>query len=117
VELECTSCVGPVGKGITLAFPISALTPFSGAATAFKIPLLEGKGWLKDPQNSLLGWTAASQCDVIQVLSRLSSLRILGDWTTWYETVALDNVKITNTIGEGAKEDGRGKFFLLFLCI
>lgn len=34
---------------------------------------------------------------MIQVLSRLSSLDILGDWTTWYETMALDNVQILNT--------------------
>lgn len=32
----------------------------------------------------------------MQVLSRLSGLRILGDWTEWYETVAIDSVQISN---------------------
>jgi len=101
VELECATCTGPVGNGITLAFPISALTtgPFTGDATIFTLPLLEGAGWIKDPQNTLLAWTKPTQCDIIQVLSRLSAFRILGDWTTWYESVALDNVQILNTKG------------------
>jgi len=103
VELECSECPGPVSKGVTLAFPISASDmgkAFNGDATTFTIPLLEGKGWIKDSQNSLTPWTAATKCDVIQVLSRLSGMRILGDWTTWYESVALDDVKIYNTKGQ-----------------
>ena len=94
---------GPVSKGVTLSFPISASAAalsFKGDATVFSIPLLEGQGWLKDSQNSLTDWTAATKCDVIQVLSRLSGMRILGDWTTWYESVALDDVKIYNTRGQ-----------------
>lgn len=106
VQLECAECPGPVSKGVTLAFPVSAYTALSGGSTftgdtmAFSIPLLEGKGWLKDSQNTLTPWTAASKCDVIQVLSRLSGFRILGDWTTWYESVALDNVQLANTKGQ-----------------
>lgn len=102
VELECKDCPGPVSMGITLAFPISAFTAltnskFTGDATVFTLPLLEGKGWVKDSQNTLVPWTAASKCDVIAVLSRLSAMRILGDWTTWYESVALDDVGFFNT--------------------
>lgn len=101
VELECSSCVGPIGKGIMLVFPISAAQgTFSGNTRTFTIPLLEDKGWLKDPQNSLVAWSAPSKCDIIQVLSRMSSLRILGDWTNWYESVAIDNVGIFNTKGQ-----------------
>lgn len=104
--MRCDECVGPVGPGITLAFPVSALTsqhaalPFTGAATVFTIPLTENAGWLKDPQNTIVKWSKPSKCDIIQVLSRLSSLRILGDWTQWMETVALDNVMIYNTKGQ-----------------
>ena len=106
MELKCAECVGPVGPGITLAFPVSALTsqhaklPFTGAATVFTLSLTEHAGWMKDPQNSIVAWTKPSKCDIIQVLSRLSSLRILGDWTQWMETVALDNVMIYNTKGQ-----------------
>jgi len=100
VELECASCPGPVSTGVTLAFPISAsTTTFTGQAATFSIPLLEGKGWIKDPQNTLQPWIEASKCDVISVLSRLSAFRILGDWTTWYESVALDDVSFVNTKG------------------
>mmetsp|Transcript_4536 Transcript_4536/g.7394 ORF Transcript_4536/g.7394 Transcript_4536/m.7394 type:complete len:88 (+) Transcript_4536:172-435(+) len=66
------------------------------------IPLKEGTqtGWIKDPQNSLVSWIPASQCDLIQVLSRLTKISILGDWTTWQESVALDDVKLVNTKGQ-----------------
>ena len=100
MELDCAQCEGPVGAGIKLVFPLSAAlatTPFKGEATTFTLPLTEGAGWLKDPQNTLKKWEAPSKCDMIQVLSRLSSVHILGDWTTWYETVALDNVQFYNT--------------------
>lgn len=100
VVLECASCQGPVTSGITLAYPISAYSEsFNGDSMTITIPLVEDMGWIKDPQNTLLDWADASKCDVIQVLSRLTGLRILGDWTRWYESVAIDNVQIYNTKG------------------
>ena len=111
VRLECAECDGPVGGrgGITLGYSMASLArspngAFAGKALRISIPLRETggstAGWVKDPQNALLPWGAASQCDVIQVLSRLSKISILGDWTSWYETVALDDVRIVNTKGE-----------------
>lgn len=105
VILECDTCIGPVGLGITLGYSMGTLKKspngaFTGSATTITIPLHESAGWLKDPQNVLLPWYKPSQCDMIQVLSRLSRIRILGDWTTWYETVAIDNVLIANTKGQ-----------------
>lgn len=103
MELECDSCVGPVGRGILLAMPVAAMKAFksfNGAPTVFTVPLIESAGWIKDPQNTLKTWSKPSQCDMIQVLSRLSAIRILGDWTPWYETVALDNVLVKNTKGK-----------------
>ena len=35
-----------------------------------------------------------------QVLSGISSLRVLGDFTDWYESVALDSVQIKNTVAQ-----------------
>lgn len=97
VELECSKCNGPNKLGLTLGFPISALSsPFNGSTTTFTLSLDETFGWLKDPQNVLLQWSVPSQCDMINVLSGLTALRILGDWTTWYETIAMDNVMIYN---------------------
>lgn len=92
--------MGPVGKGIMLVLPTSqARKTFNGDVTTFSVSLLESKGWLKDPQNTLAPWTAPSQCDMIQVLSRLTAMRLLGDWTNWYESVALDDVSFSNTKG------------------
>lgn len=79
----------------------------SGQPLTVSIPLLEfiptvgvRGGWLKDSHNSLISeWSAPTQCDMIQVLSSISSLRILGDFTSWYETIALDNVLLLNTKG------------------
>lgn len=99
VELECEQCVGPIRKGIKLVFPIRASSTgrsFTGISSKFTISLTEGAGWLRDPQNSLQKWTAPTKCEVIQVLSRLSSFRILGDWTSWHESVALDDVRFVN---------------------
>jgi hypothetical protein len=105
VILECASCQGPVGKGITLGYNLQALAkssngPFTGTTKRISISLTESGGWLKDTQNTLKSWAKPSKCDMIQVLSRLSKIRILGDWTTWYETVALDDVQIANIKGE-----------------
>jgi hypothetical protein len=63
----------------------------------FSVELLETSGWLKDTQNTLKEWKAPSQCDMIQVLSRLSSVRILGDLTRWYES---DDVMIANKVSK-----------------
>ena len=83
-----------------LVLPISAgQKAFNGDAVTFSVSLVESKGWLKDPQNALAQWSAPSKCDMIQVLSRLSAIRILGDWTNWYESVALDDVSFANVKG------------------
>jgi len=103
IQLDCAECVGPVGKGITIVYPLTkalaeASSAFKGGAmeAVFSVELLESSGWLKDPQNTLVKWAPPSQCDIIQVLSRLSSVRILGDLTRWYESVALDDVLFSN---------------------
>mmetsp|Transcript_30176 Transcript_30176/g.28834 ORF Transcript_30176/g.28834 Transcript_30176/m.28834 type:complete len:372 (-) Transcript_30176:214-1329(-) len=98
VELECEECQGPVTKGIRLGFPVTAIStgPFDGTPSTYVLTLSEEQGWSKDPQNVLLPWTTPTKCDMIQVLSRLSSLKILGDWTPWFESVAMDNVQIIN---------------------
>lgn len=96
--------MGPVTKGVRLVYPLATMLKkqklFNDGSSTSTIELLlkETSGWLIDPQNTLAAWKAPTTCQFIQVLSSLSSLNILGDFTTWYETVALDNVRIiTNT--------------------
>ncbi len=76
---------------------------FNGRATHFSLDLMESAGWLKDPKNTLVDWAPASVCDLVEVLSGLSSLRILGDFTRWYESVSLDNVRFVAPQSGAAK--------------
>jgi hypothetical protein len=94
VELYCAKC--NVNRGVTLAFPASKAPSFTGAAHAFSLSLLEGAGWVEDPKNTLKPWRPPTQCTFIEVLSGLSDVRILGDFTSWYESVALDKVQLVN---------------------
>lgn len=104
IVLECRVC--DHGRGITLAYPLSAVPAIASASSSsivnnldVSVSLTESGGWLKDSKSSLIAWSKPSQCDVIQVLSNLSGLYILGDLTTWHETVALDSVMVANTKG------------------
>ncbi len=92
VELECATCA--TNAGVTLAFPLANASAFDGSTTKFSISLDETAGWLKDPKNTLLAWGAPTKCDFVEVLSGLSGLRILGDFTDWYESIALDDVAL-----------------------
>lgn len=95
VYLKCNSCNN--WKGITLAYPLSSTSGYFGGDKLFSIRLFETSGWLKDPQNNILKWNIPTQCEMIQMLSSLSSVSILGDYTRWYETIALDNVQFRQT--------------------
>ena len=95
VEIECKTC--DFNRGKRIAFPVSSLAQaLDGETTTIKLGLRETDGWLLDPKNVLLSWTKPSTCDMIQVLAGISSLRILGDFTRWYETIGLDNVALRN---------------------
>ena len=90
VELECATCERH--SGIRLAvFGDSSTYKLDGQDRRYRIPLVES-AWKKDPKNTLLSWNAPSKCDMVEVLSGITSLRILGDHTVWYESIALDDV-------------------------
>jgi hypothetical protein len=91
VELECSRC--GYNNGITLGYPMPT-NPMINNMASFKIELTETSIWQKITQDTTTSSKGPSKCEFIQVLSQLSGLRILGDLTTWTETVALDNVYI-----------------------
>lgn len=93
VEIHCSKC--DTNKGVTLVFPLAATTQgsFNGVTTEFSVSMLESAGWLMDPKNTLSTWTAPSRCQFIEVLSGITSLKILGDFTNWYESISIDNVR------------------------
>lgn len=78
VELYCAVCAR--NTGTTLSFPLAEAGGFSGGGSgvSFSLPLLEEEGWLKDPENTLKSAAAPSKCEMAEVLSNLSELRILG---------------------------------------
>jgi hypothetical protein len=92
VELECSRC--GYNKGITLGYPMPP-NPIINNMASFKIELTETSIWQKITQDTTTGHSLSKR-EFIEVLSQLSGLRILGDLTTWTETVALDNVYISN---------------------
>lgn len=78
MELHCSTCAR--NTGTTLAFPLMAAGGFNGggAGVSFSLPLSERKGWLKDPENSLKLAAAPTKCELAEVLSNITELRILG---------------------------------------
>ena len=86
VALECEACNS--GQGLRLFMSSS----FDGSQSIYRIPLLASAGWLKDPMNVALPYTAATECEVVAVLMGLSKLSILGDYTKAGEGVALDDI-------------------------
>jgi hypothetical protein len=94
VYLECATC--NQGNGITLVRRLDSTLTFDGKPKTFSLTLDEKpqSGWLKDPKNTLLTWNSPSQCEFIEVLNALSGIRILGDFTRWYESVDIDNIHL-----------------------
>lgn len=78
VEIFCQSCAR--NSGTTLFVPLSAAGGFlgGGQGQSFSLPLSQGRGWLKDPKNSLVDAAAPTVCEMAEVLSNISELRILG---------------------------------------
>jgi len=93
VEIHCAKC--SVNQGETYGFPLKATEGFFGETTSFLLPLNELGGWLKDPKSTELDWISPTKCEMIEMLSGISSIRILGDFTTWYESISIDNVKFS----------------------
>jgi len=93
VELECKTCA--TNSGVRLVRKMDSSLQFNGKTKLFSLSLAETGGWLKDPKNTLKAWTTPSKCEMIEVLSSLTSVKILGDHTRWYESVSLDNVKFS----------------------
>ena len=89
VELECGRC------GYNMGYPMPT-DPIINNMASFKLELTETANWQKVNQYATTSHTSLSKREFIEVLSQLSGLRILGDLTQRTETVALDNVYISN---------------------
>jgi hypothetical protein len=94
VVLECKTC--NLNNGMRF---VQKNLAFDGKVTKFNLKLDESAaaGWLKDPNNqNTLNWQPpASACEMVEMLSSLSEICILGDHTKWYESIGLDSVTLT----------------------
>lgn len=100
VEITCATC--SLNRGETIGFPLEKTAGFDGRTTSFSLTLSENTGWVKDPKNTLYEWEAITKCKFLEVLSGISSVRILGDFTRWHESISIDNVRFV-----AAKPKGR----------
>lgn len=92
VVLECDSCNS--GTGVRLVMPAGKHVELNGKTQQFRLPLKESE-WREDPKNTLITldrWGTPTQCEMVEVLSGLTRVQVLGDHTQWYESVALDGV-------------------------
>lgn len=92
IEIRCSKC--RINKGLTIGYPLNLVESYNGSTQTFSISLTESSGWLKDPQNENLPWKTVSRCEFIQVLSGITNITILGDFTAWYESFGIDDVKL-----------------------
>lgn len=103
VVLECATCItDSSNRAVKIYYnalkagDAATMTPqwsFDGSTTDFSVPLDETK-WRLDSENTNVVAVAPTQNEFIQVLARLSGIKILGDHTKSYESVALDSVKL-----------------------
>jgi hypothetical protein len=91
VVLECAGCAG--GQGIRLGHFPPDPAALDGKTKKFTVALAPA-AWARDPRNTLAKWGAVGDCELAAVLRGLTGLSILGDWSTWYETVAIDDVAL-----------------------
>ena len=95
VTMECATCDGGAGirLGVFVGNPAAPSVTMESRSRTVIVPMLPSS-WLRDSKNSLAPWTQISTCDLAAVLSAVSRITILGDMTSQYETVAIDNVWI-----------------------
>lgn len=102
VFLDCEKCRAKdnSGKsGVRLGMPLRSALPnglLLGRDVPVALNLTEKAGWLEDTRTPLQAWQPPTRCTFIQVLSSLSGLSILGDYTKYYETISIDSVALTS---------------------
>eukprot|EP00929_Paragymnodinium_shiwhaense_P008718 TRINITY_DN112685_c0_g1_i1.p1 TRINITY_DN112685_c0_g1~~TRINITY_DN112685_c0_g1_i1.p1 ORF type:complete len:427 (+),score=35.08 TRINITY_DN112685_c0_g1_i1:68-1348(+) len=92
LTLECASCNN--GQGMRLVRFIDDNFFWGGEERLIEVPLLPSGRWMKDPLNSAKDFRLATDCEIASVLTNISRVAILGDFTKGGEGVAIDNVAI-----------------------
>merc|ERR1712151_1115396 len=69
---------------------------WDGSERVVSVSLAINNFWRRDPMNTALPFTDATDCEIAAVLAGLTRLRILGDFTRAGEGVAIDDVSISS---------------------
>jgi len=91
--LECATCES--GHGIRLV-KLAELSQdaWDGSERRVSLNLHPRELWQRDPLNPVLDLEFATECEIAAVLTNLSRIAILGDYTRTGETVAIDDVEV-----------------------
>jgi hypothetical protein len=92
VSLECDKCNN--GNGLRIIRFTDNLLKWDGNEQQVSLTLAAGQLWKFDPLNTALPYRDATECEIAAVLSGLTRLKILGDFTQAGEGVAIYDVTI-----------------------
>lgn len=98
VTLECASCDS--GRGIRLVRFMERLFDWDGSERRVELRLSTKELWKRDPWNSAMPFHYAGECEIAAVLTNLSRVAILGDFTRGGEGVAIDDVEMLADVSE-----------------
>lgn len=97
VTLECDSCDS--GRRLRIVRYSDELLGWDGSEKTVTIPIKASSSWRRDPLNTAMPFTDATECEIAAVLAGVTKLKILADFTQAGEGVAVDDIAI-----ESAKE-------------
>jgi len=93
IYLGCSTCSGGVGRYIA-----QRNITFDGSATHFKFRLNADpyNGWRRDPFDvERTEWPLTSDCEIVQILSGLDTIKIYGDVSDSEEILGIDDFLLT----------------------
>jgi len=95
ITLDCASCNS--GRGMRIVRFADNGLEWDGRETVVEVTIAAGNYWRRDPMNTALPFTEATECEIASVMSGLTRFRILGDFTKAGEGVALDDVSVSGS--------------------
>lgn len=94
IIIECESCDS--GHGARIIRFVDESFRWDGSEVMIKVGLNITGRWSYDPLNSAGVFTLATECQIASVLTNVSRIAILGDFTKGGEGVAVDDVAIVS---------------------
>lgn len=94
VTLECAACNSGRGLRLVKFGGVDDFAPWDGRERQVELRLLVSELWQRDPLNSALNFSYATECDIAAVLLNVTRVAILGDFTRGGEGVAIDDVAV-----------------------